>query len=399
MAKLLIGKYEATIYPEGNGYTGAIDIGYDGAGRRQRIKRKGRTKAIVKDKLKTVADNMEQGISTGKDSENYTVGDAVQDWLAKGLRGRDPKTIITLSTLAEQHVIRLIGATKLRELDADAVDEWLDGLSSELASSSLYRVHSILKRAIRQAQARDKVLRNVADLVSTPKGTQGRPSKAMTYEQATALLEQAKQSRMHAYVVMSLLTGIRTEEARALQWDHVVAWVEGEREWRPVTDVGFDHDRFAIYVWRSVRASGDTKTSKSRRTLELPIQVATALTEHRTRQFKERLAAGSLWHERGLVFTSQTGEPLDAANVRRSLRRITKRADLGEGWTPRELRHSFVSIMSDNGLPIETIADLVGHASTAVTETIYRHQLKPVITRGAETMNTIFAEHAGSKSA
>jgi integrase len=46
--------------------------------------------------------------------------------------------------------------------------------------------------------------------------------------------------------------------------------------------------------------------------------------------------------------------------------------------------------MSDNGLPLETIADLCGHASAAVTEEVYRHQLKPVITKGAETMNTIF---------
>jgi integrase len=396
MSKILIGKYQATIYPEGGGYTGAIDLGYDGTGKRQRVKRKARTKAAVKDKLIQVVENLGQGIKTDKDSENYTVGDAVQDWLAKGLRGRDPET---LTTLAEQHVMPLIGATKLRELDADQVDEWLDGLSPELASSSLYRVHSILKRAIRQAQARDKVLRNVAGLVSTPKGTLGRPSKAMTFEQATVMLEQAKQSRMHAYVVVSLLTGIRTEEARALQWTHVVAWVEDEQEWRPVTEVGFDHDRFAIYVWRSVRASGDTKTRKSRRTLELANQAATALKEHRTRQLKERLAAGPLWHEHGLVFTTQTGEPLDAANVRRSLRRITKRADLGESWTPRELRHSFVSIMSDNGVPIETIADLVGHASTAVTETVYRHQLKPVITKGAETMNTIFNQDNETKSA
>ena len=56
----------------------------------------------------------------------------------------------------------------------------------------------------------------------------------------------------------------------------------------------------------------------------------------------------------------------------------------------RELRHSFVSIMSDREVPIETIADLVGHSSTAVTEEVY--QLKPVITKGAQTMNTIFNE-------
>jgi integrase len=77
----------------------------------------------------------------------------------------------------------------------------------------------------------------------------------------------------------------------------------------------------------------------------------------------------------------------------RAFKAITKKAGLGENWTPRELRHSFVSLMSDNGVPLETIADLVGHASTAVTEEVYRHQLKPVITRGAQTMNTIFTQN------
>ena len=57
------------------------------------------------------------------------------------------------------------------------------------------------------------MLRNVAELVSTPKGIGG--SKAMTFEQATAMLEEAMHSRMHAYATVSLLTGIRTEEARA----------------------------------------------------------------------------------------------------------------------------------------------------------------------------------------
>ena len=92
------------------------------------------------------------------------------------------------------------------------------------------------------------------------------------------------------------------------------------------------------------------------------------------------------------MFASQVGTPLDASHVRRAFKSITRKAGLGENWTPRELRHSFVSIMSDNGVPIETIADLVGHAGTAVTEEVYRHQLKPVITQGAETMNTIFKQ-------
>jgi integrase len=396
LSKLLIGRHQATVYQENGGWVGAISLGFDGQGKRQRIKRKAKTKTELKEKLITLVAEREAGLKT---SGNYTVGDAVQDWLAKGLRGRDPDTIRVNRILIDHHLLPLIGGIKLTDLTADDVDNWLEGRSGELATNTLQRLHANLKRSIRQAQARDRVLRNVAELVSTPKGTGGRPSKAMTFEQATAMLEHARQSRWHAYVVVSLLTGIRTEEARALQWSHVVAWVEDKGEWQPVTEVGFDHEKFAIYVWRSVRATGDTKTSKSRRTLELPNQAAKALKEHRTRQIQERLAAGPLWHENGLVFTSQTGQLLDDANVRRAFRSITKRAGLGDNWTPRELRHSFVSIMSDNGVPIETIADLVGHASTAVTETVYRHQLKPVITRGAETMNTIFTDHAEPKSA
>ncbi|MDX3104969.1 tyrosine-type recombinase/integrase [Nonomuraea angiospora] len=67
------------------------------------------------------------------------------------------------------------------------------------------------------------------------------------------------------------------------------------------------------------------------------------------------------------------------------LGKITKRGGLGTAWSPRELRHSFVSIMSDQGVPIETIADLAGHAGTSVTETVYRRQLRPMITKGAHT--------------
>ena len=167
--------------------------------------------------------------------------------------------------------------------------------------------------------------------------------------------------------------GSAPKKARALRWSHVVAWIAEDEQWRPVTDVGFDHERFAVYVWRSVRTDGDTKTEKSRRTLELPGQAADALRDHRARQAQERLAAGPLWHDHGLVFASQVGTPLDASHVRRSFKAITRKAGLGENWTPRELRHLFVSMMSDNGVPIETIADLVGHASTAVTEEVYRN--------------------------
>lgn len=91
-------------------------------------------------------------------------------------------------------------------------------------------------------QARDLVLKNVAELVTTPTGKKaGRPSNALTFDQATALMGAAQASSLQAYVVLSLMTGVRTEEARALRWDHVVAWVEdtghGVRWRKPVSTI------------------------------------------------------------------------------------------------------------------------------------------------------------------
>ena len=63
-------------------------------------------------------------------------------------------------------------------------------------------------------------------------------------------------------------------------------------------------------------------------------------------------------------------------------------------WTPRELWHSFVSLLSDADMPIEHISRLVGHSSTTTTETIYRKQIRPVIVHGADVMDRIFPGEA-----
>ena len=81
-------------------------------------------------------------------------------------------------------------------------------------------------------------------------------------------------------------------------------------------------------------------------------------------------------------------------NVRKEFQKITRAARLGAAWTPRELRHSFVSILSAHDVRLEDISDLVGHSSTAVTETVYRHEIRPALTKGATAMNRILKARA-----
>jgi integrase len=185
---------------------------------------------------------------------------------------------------------------------------------------------------------------------------------------------------MHAYISLCLATGIRTEEARALRWAHVDF---GDPAAKPPVPA-------SAAVWRSVRSHGDTKTDKSRRTLGLPQMAVDALRTHKDRQVREQLAAGAQWSDHDLVFATRTGLALDAANVRREFKAACRAAKIGERWTPRELRHSFVSLMSSSGVPVEEIARLAGHSNTRTTEVIYRRELRPVLATGAEAMDRLF---------
>jgi integrase len=86
-------------------------------------------------------------------------------------------------------------------------------------------------------------------------------------------------------------------------------------------------------------------------------------------------------HENGAQYTR------DALNWRFS--RTTRLAGLGH-WHAHEGRHTAVSIMSSNGVPIQDITDTVGHKSTHVTETVYRHVIVPAIRGGATIMDDVF---------
>ena len=368
-----------------NRYVGAVSLGFGPDGKRIRRKVTGRTKQDVRDKLKALHAELDRGLRT---SSTYTVRQAVDDWLEGGLPGRSERTR-SIYQEALPPLLERIGGKPLKELTAARCARGTRSAQRRLSTRYLQIAKASLARAIRYAEAHDRVGRNVATLVDPPKGAVGRPSRSLTLDQSLALLEAARESRLNAYVVLSLTVGVRTEEARELRWDHVD--LDGDPgAIRPVPP--------SVAVWRSVRQGGDTKTAKSRRTLALPQTAIQALREHRKRQAEDRLAAGALWQDHGLVFASAIGTPLDAANVRREFRKITEAAGLGTGWAPRDLRHTFVSLMSADGVPIEEIARLAGHNRTATTELVYRHELRPVITTGAEVMDRILSREVPQMS-
>jgi site-specific recombinase XerD len=133
-----------------------------------------------------------------------------------------------------------------------------------------------------------------------------------------------------------------------------------------------------VAVWRSVRVHDETKTERSRRTLGLPAAAVQALRALTDSQAGERLAAGERWQDTGLVFTNHRGAALDAGNVRKMVKRVCTEAGIGDRWTPRELRTTFVSLLSQRGVSIEEIARLAQQSGASARPWVTR-TFPPVI--------------------
>jgi len=415
-------------------YVGTVSLGYGDAGKRVRRTVRGKTKQEVKGKLDDLHDEIKAGIHT---PATYTVKQCVMDWLDS--LELDPHTMATYRGQAEKWIYPKIGAKKLAEFKATDAERFLRDVAKTLSKASLVKIKSTLVRSIRRAQKYDLIGRNVAALVDLPQGRPGHPSRAMTEEQASKVLKAASgqpagfvkvvkvsegqyaathaatetgeiacgtwtrlnapvteigadltettcrfcraelgldadadaSRRLEALFVLSITLGLRPGELRKLSWDHV------------------DLDNAVVHVWRSASRTGDVKTPKSKRSLVLPNRAVTALQAHKKRQAAERLAAGAAWQDNNLVFCHEDGRMYtsDALNWRFS--KMTKRAGIGH-WHAHEGRHTAVSIMSSNGVPLQEISDTVGHKSTHVTETVYRHVIVPTIRGGATVMDNVF---------
>ena len=205
--------------------------------------------------------------------------------------------------------------------------------------------------------------------------------RTMTTDQASAFLAAAQGDPSEAALVVMLYLGLRPGEACGLPW----------------SAVDLDAGTLDVVQFRRVtRADGEVETSmagpkaNSDRRIELPRPVVAVLRRHQVAQARERMAAPH-WDDNGLVVTTATGRPIDPANLRRTVRRVAKTA--GIDWTPElrpyELRHTAGSLLVESGLPLEEVADLLGHSVQVLIDN-YRHRSKRVVSAHVDHMDAMF---------
>lgn len=349
-------------------WEGRITTGYDGDGKQVRRKVTGATRNEVVKRLREMRDATDTGQEPAR--ADLTVRRFLDQWLTDVLPGSVAlRTEEGYAEIVRLYVVPHIGQKRLRTLTARDVAKMLTALETEGRSPNTRRLaRSVLRRALRWAEAEGMVARNVAALANGVKvGRPDNAAKALTVDQARTFLDHIKGDRYEAAFVVGLALGLRRGEILGLSWG----------------DLDLDATPPRLTVQRGlIRLKGrgltldDTKTAGSRRTVQLPAPVVDALRRHRLAQLEERLVVGPEWPERplgaDLVFRAPFGTPADPDNFRAHCYKVTEAAGIGRR-SPHQLRHSAASLLIAQGVPMKLVSETLGHSSIRITADVYGH--------------------------
>ena len=187
-------------------------------------------------------------------------------------------------------------------------------LEAGYSPNSIRIMRTVLRRALGQAEREGIVPRNVAKLSGAPR-IRAKEGRTLTVDQARRLLDAAAGYRFEVAVVLALAYGMRRGEVLGLHWS-ALDWQTGTL--RVTHGVKRVKDRDVSSGRRTRLVVSELKTPKSRRTLVLTPELASRFRQHRARQAKAQMAAGSLWQDHGLIFASEVGTPMDPDNFSHS---------------------------------------------------------------------------------
>jgi integrase len=350
-------------------------------GRRQKTVY-GVTRKEVAEKLTEVMAARDKGVVL--DAGKVTVAEHLERWLEDVVEpSASHRTYSTNAQQVRDHIAPTLGRIKLKDLRKAHIDRlYREKLDSGLSPSTVRRVHAVLHKALEEAVKGDLIPRNPATHANRPKVKQDE-IEPLDASQAAAFLKAAKGDRFEALYILCLMCGLRQGEALALRW----------------RDIDLDGGTLRVNLQlQRVRGGGGLQFSEpknaSRRTVGLPQRAVSALKSHRKRQLEEKLAAGSLYRDEGLVFASGHGTPIDAQNVvNRYYKPLLKRA----GLPPirfHDLRHSCLSLLAQRGEPIRDLQALAGHATAAFTLQRYTHHYDASARRTAEAIDDILPDES-----
>jgi integrase len=346
-----------------------VDIAPPGSPRRQ-VRRRG---FATRDDAQAALDELLGNVRDGSyvEPSKTTFGAYLRAWLA-GLAaaGNRPTTIDGYRRKLDGYVL----ADEIAEVPLQALAALdLDKLYGKLVTSgrrdgtalslrTVRHVHTIIGKALADAERQDLIARNPARRASPPSSTAAQAPEATTWtpEQLRTFLTETADGYYGALYRLAAMTGMRRGELCGLRWADV------------------DLDGGSLVVRRTITkvrgeiVEGDVKTVRSRRRLDLDPETIAVLRAHRRRQLEERLLIGAGYRDRDLVFAVPEGDPVNPDAVGQSFVRAVARSKV-----PRirfhDLRHTHATHLLIAGVNVKVVSERLGHAKVGFTLDVYAH--------------------------
>lgn len=329
-------------------------------GRRKSLYAKTQTEARTK--LTAALRDLDRGLPLARD-DRQTVAQYLGAWLDMVRPAVKPKTFALYEMLTRYHIVPAIGTITLTKLSPAHIQRlWSVKLEEGLSPTTVRHLHSVLHNALARAVRLGLIQRNVTELVEPPRAST-REMRPLSPAEVEQFLTAASGDRLEALYVLAVTTGMREGELLALRWRHVDL------------DAGMLHVVATLYKkpYSDEWIFGEPKTKSSRRKIRLTRQALAALVEHRARQRIERISSGPTWQQLDLVFCTRHGTPFDRSNLlTHEFYPLLARAGLPQ-IRFHDLRHTAATLLLARHIPTKVIAELLGHSSPALTESVYAH--------------------------
>jgi integrase len=379
-----------------HGYV-TVGVKDDGTPDRRHIGRKTRPEVT-----KAVRELEKQRDSTGvrKAGQTWTVKTWLTHWVENiAAPNVGENTIDGYRVAVYHHLIPGLGAHRLAKLEPEHLERLYRKMQENgSAGGTAHQTHRTVKTALNEAVRRRHLTINPASVAKAPK-VEEEEVEPYTLEEVQRLLAEATKVRNTARWVIALALGLRQGEVLGLKWEDVdfdasVLFVRrGRLRPRYEHGCGDKCGRKAGYCPQKIsvrRETKDTKTRAGKRSIGVPEELLKLLRQHKEEQERERVLARDLWVEKGYVFTSPIGEPLNPNTDYHRWKDLLKVAGVRDGRL-HDARHTAATVLLILGVPEAVVDRIMGWepGKSARMRSRYQHLTSPVLQQTAAKVGAL----------
>ena len=282
------------------------------------------------------------------------------------LSGKSPTTLYGYTQIWDNHIIPAFGQMPIGKITPQHVSRYYTQArtTKKLSGNTLRKHHHLLNLIFNRAIKEGVVRASPMSSVESPQ-VEKKESAAYTAQQLVVLLDEAKKTKIYVAVMLASHLGLRRGEICGLKWESV------------------DLENRIVSIAATMTQAGstviikDTKTKNSLRKLHINDDLHQILLDERAYQNEQKKILGVEYNDYGYVFCWEDGLPYRPNYLSDRFTHLITVNSLPT-LTLHGLRHTWVSLGIDEGVPTHIISRNAGHSSQAVTDQIYAHKLRDV---------------------